>query len=635
MNSKKRVKKVLWFLFALLLALALWAGITPPVSVSASAAGATDFTIDKYDVCYDVGRDRKISVKEKITVYFTGYNSHGIIRDLTIDNGISYRNIRAQCLDSTDFDPTTKYESYDDYEIIAVYLRGDGRTTNQQRTYLLEYDMIVPALKEEGYLPLDVIGFGWQAKIGNVTVQVTLPAEPLQVAVYSGKANTKGNDANVSLTKNGQEITLTVSELGEENGITLDLGFDKGVLTEYDDLTLLWVAIAAALVVAISFVAKFLIGKKIVIPTVNFTAPDDMDPLRMGKLIDNSVDNEDMGALIFYFAEKRYLTIDMSENEDDPILRSTETPLPTDAPNHQKLMYNGLFHGRNEVRVSQLKNSFYQTADAVRKNVYGFTNGMYSKRSIGLILLFCFITFLGTGVFAFLYNGISLGFMLLQPVSLVAPVISLSASCICSVVAEQRRYKWSIGKRLGLRLGGLLVSSLIALFAWWLFTVGFEPIQTLSQIILILAAGLSGLILGYTLDNTDEYHEVLGQIVGFKNFILYTEKDRIQFMLEENPQLYYHILPYAQVLGVTDEWTEKFKGIDIQPPENISYNTGDVLFNCMLYRALFRSFNRTMTASMISRPSSSGSDRIGGGFGGGSGGGFGGGGFGGGGGRGC
>ena len=59
---------------------------------------------------------------------------------------------------------------------------------------------------------------------------------------------------------------------------------------------------------------------------------------------------------------------------------------------------------------------------------------------------------------------------------------------------------------------------------------------------------------------------MLGEILGFKEFITVTEEDKIKFMLEDNPELFYDILPYAQVLGVTKEWEDKFKNILLQPP---------------------------------------------------------------------
>ena len=127
---------------------------------------------------------------------------------------------------------------------------------------------------------------------------------------------------------------------------------------------------------------------------------------------------------------------------------------------------------------------------------------------------------------------------------------------------------------------------------------------------------------------------MLGRILGFKQFIEFTERDKIEFMLKENPELYYNILPYAQVLNVTDAWTDKFKGLKLTMPSYCSVGHVDV-FDCLVWSSLYHSFNHSVSANMASRPKGSYGGGVGkGGFGGGVGGGFGGGGFGGGGGRG-
>ena len=120
---------------------------------------------------------------------------------------------------------------------------------------------------------------------------------------------------------------------------------------------------------------------------------------------------------------------------------------------------------------------------------------------------------------------------------------------------------------------------------------------------------------------------MLENILGFKEFIVVTEEDKIKVMLKENPELYYKILPYAQALGVTNEWEKKFESITMQPP---TWYVGDfTFFDYLLLRSCMRSaMMRSMSAAMQQK----GGRFVGRSGGGGSFGGFGGGGFGGGGG---
>jgi uncharacterized membrane protein YgcG len=210
---------------------------------------------------------------------------------------------------------------------------------------------------------------------------------------------------------------------------------------------------------------------------------------------------------------------------------------------------------------------------------------------------------------------------------LIGVVAGLSAPVVCflAYVRENYRYKWKQGKRTGMLVAEFAVSLLFSLvfcvfFARHFLTV-FERI-----IICVFIFACNRITLG-ALSRTEECCDTLGQILGFKDFIVYTEEEKIKFMLEENPELYYKVLPYAQVLGVTDEWEDKFKTITIQPPTWCTGADLDV-FDCMI-------INTWLTRSMltaIAPPQPQGGSTIGRAGGGGGFGGFGGGGFGGGGG---
>lgn len=352
MKNNKTKKGIIAAVAALLLVLGLWAGFSSPVSLSADAYATNPYdaeygyTIEQYRAEMTVERNRKISVKETITVSFEGYNSHGIIRDLPLSGGVRYQNISADC-DSADFAP---YFKTDDFSFISYYLRGKGVVKGQQRTYTVTYDMIVPALSEEGYLPLDVIGYGWQTKINDVTVSVTVPDGLVGYQVYSGESGTTGNDCEVETVRNGNTLTLTslglpqnVPHYSEDGyyytsaGITLDLCFESGVLTASFDRSVIYVLlIGVALLIAAVLVKLFVCRQPDMIKTINLTAPDEMDPLLMGLLIDNKIDSEDLGSLVFWLASEGYLHIDLSESQKDPTLYRTSKPLAANVPADRK-----------------------------------------------------------------------------------------------------------------------------------------------------------------------------------------------------------------------------------------------------------------------------------------------------------
>ena len=102
------------------------------------------------------------------------------------------------------------------------------------------------------------------------------------------------------------------------------------------------------------------------------------------------------------------------------------------------------------------------------------------------------------------------------------------------------------------------------------------------------------------------------------------EKERLEALLEDDPYYFYNTLPYAQVLGVTKKWIDKFDGISMNQPDyyDTYYPMRDIYAINMLNSSLN---NVTSTVSQSAYSPSSSSDGFdGGGFSGGGGGGGGG-----------
>ncbi len=55
--------------------------------------------------------------------------------------------------------------------------------------------------------------------------------------------------------------------------------------------------------------------------------------------------------------------------------------------------------------------------------------------------------------------------------------------------------------------------------------------------------------------------------MGLKQFIKTAEIDQLKMLVDENPEYFYKVLPYAMVFDLTDKWTNLFKDIDMQKPD--------------------------------------------------------------------
>ena len=148
----------------------------------------------------------------------------------------------------------------------------------------------------------------------------------------------------------------------------------------------------------------------------------------------------------------------------------------------------------------------------------------------------------------------------------------------------------------------------------------------MSRFYFLLVPLVLTLIYHFLEQYTTQGKKVLGGLRGLKNFILVAEKDRIQMLVEDNPTIFYEILPYAYVLGVSKVYMDKFKDVKIGEIDNFETH-GNVWLGIYIINSSIRSTSYAVTRSMHPIPQRNSGGAGGFGSGGSSGGSFGGGGF--------
>lgn len=637
---KSRMKKggIAVFFALLLCVCALFTATPKRLNASAEVRRNDVIHIQEYQVDMTINEDRTVRVQERITVEFLQKGLTMFYRSLPKESA-RYYDISANCNDGKAFEYRVE-NNPDDGDYIDINCIG-GAEKGSVRTYDIFFTMengINAGTKKNGMI-IDVIPFGFTVDLHNVSAVVHFPfaVSEQDCILYSGYGSTmEDTTLNKTISQDGKTLTFSTSLLplarsqafGEyvATGVTVDFTFIDGQFQGYMATRLftdgLWriLLFGVLCVIGAVLILYFTRTKRELVTTVNISAPDGMDPITMGKLLDGTANTEDITAMMYYFAEKGYLTIDL-QDEKNPVFRKIAN-LPEDAPLHQKTLFNGLFKKGDNVSTIELQYRFFEYAEKAKIQVP--MPKMYEKKSVGGF-------FLG-GVLACLFaigimrrlTTIRLGAYLtcLASFTFIIPVLAILA---IGYIQENYRYKWKKRTHNAVRVGKIAIAVLYSLiFSFYLANHIFTEYEKL------LICALSFICLGITsntLSRTEEYLKTLGQIVGFKDFIVYTEEDKIAVMLEENPQLYYKVLPYAQVLGVSDEWIHKFDRLVIPPPTWCSSPTMSVFDYWVLNRCM-----RSAFVTAMARPPQNNGGFVGKSGGGGRFGGFGGGGFGGGGG---
>lgn len=632
--GRRRVRSYRLLLFCLLLTLLI------PIAGSA-VHGAEYYTTQAFNVTMDVQNDNSFVMTEEIRVTFTEPR-HGIYRYIPL-SGTAYSQVDGEVVEQkyrmkVDQVRVEGYElsTYTENGNLVMQIGSPDYFVEGSQTYLISYRVRLfdDGISQYDSLYYNVLPFGWGTAIDSSEIRIQMPKEFDQDKaefIVGSYGSTADDQVQWSVSGNGIQGSIQGPlQMGE--GVTfrvvLPEGYFVGEMNNNWALALMLLLMVA--VPLISFLLFLLFGRDPrVVRTVEFYPPEGISPAEVGYIVDGMVDQKDLVSLVIYFAEKGWLTI--RERDDKSFMLLKEMELPETAKTYEYTFFYGLFKEGDSVMLEDLKGEFYgsyQAAGTQLRSHFGkkketriFTHSSLGARSLGTLLMMIPLI---AGVFLgaiYALNAGEFGLLGLPGLFLVL------AGYLVMIIGHDKKYAGTLRRyRLILIVGGILTGLGFLVLAGFML-LGLE----MPLAILCLAASFISFIFTLRMKQRTRWSaEILGKILGFKEFIRTAELPRIQKLVDENPAYFYDVLPYAYVLGLSDRWAKKFEGIAMEPP--VWYNgSGNTLFNTWVFMNAFNGFSRSMASSMVPPTPKGGDGGLGGGgFSGG--GGFGGGGFGGGGG---
>lgn len=533
-----------------------------------------------------------------------------------------------------DFDIVGPHEFERQAEGVQLRLGEAGVYVSGDKQYRYSYTMNTKDLRLDGRqrFYINILGDQWDMITEKITFDIYFPKDlpSEEVFFYSGRYGSV-SQANVTYEFNNNVLSgETTTIFNPYEALTVDIELEAGYF-DYPyqlDASIIGLLYGVLLFSFIIFMfMKFGRDEKPV-PTVQFSAPQSLSSAQVGYIYDGFTDSKDVISLIIYWAAYGYLTI---EEIDKKTIKLTKVQdLPNDTIAAEKTVFRELFSKSDEVTNDDLKFTFHSTLVHGQRNITRYFTGnkarhIFSSVSDGLQMLFGFLLPSMLGVyFAFSYYQITYYFIDALMIMGFVWGIGLVVSVVTILVQRKFHTYKATGKTLsfiGIVLL-LLVYSLIVLGASFIAETQFFVVFVLYLLYLI-ALLVNARMHQRTALGLSYYNDIL----GLKNFIELAEKDRLIALVDDDPEYFYHILPFAYVLNVTDKWSKKFEDIAIAPP---SWYVGPTPMNHLIFMSHFNRSINTLASSMSTPPPSKGGS--GGGSFGGGGGGFSGGGFGGGGG---
>lgn len=607
-----------------------------------------DYYIESYNVDIDVSNDNIYNIKETIVAYFNK-GKHGIIRNIPTRNTV----IRTDGKSNTNRAMVTNINVNENYtesrENNNVKLKiGNASTVLTGRyTYQISYTYNIgnDKLKNEDEFYLNLIGNEWDTNINKLTFTIKMPKDfdTSKIGFSAGKYGTSGipKDGYFNYSVKNNVIKGTYNKnLSPNNGFTVRITLPEG----YFDKQKLRITIFdfAAIILPILFVIiAYMEWKKYgkddkPVETVEFNPPDNMNSLDVAYAYKGKVNSNDVVSLLIYLANKGYIKIE--ELEEGKLLKTKSYKIYKikeydGNDENERIFLNGLFKyakvSNESVCVTQkdLENSFFRTTDEIvdNENSSGlkdkvFEKGVWNKSKKCIILTLLIILMMNIRP---ILNGVKIGGIIGIDIILIAIIAVYYLIVFLSSTISTKATKLIITNLI--YISTISSGFLIPIFYYILPKIfaGMDKVGATELLIQIISLICIMVFVTLMKKRTKYGTEILGKILGFKTFLKTAEKQKLEMLVNQNPEYFYNILPYAYVLGVSNEWIKKFETISMMPPGwYIPAN------NIYEYDSFTHSYNSLMNSSvdaMTSTPSSSnsgGSFSGGGGFsGGGSGGG--------------
>lgn len=550
--------------------------------VSADQGGyrITDY---KFEGTYNT--DNTVSVKETIDVDFS-QSRHGIYRILPLsmyvkrvtDNGdtkvLEYSNaVKDVSVEDWNYDTDSEDGTY------QIKIGSSGSYVSGAQRYVIKYKYVMPddRVKKEDMIFYSVLGAEWKTYIDHFYFDMKFAKELTEkemenMKVFSGSYGGEGNNLNVDMAVTPNRITGSADNIGPEKAITIAgyvrEGYFEGEKT-YSSIFSLLFGILAAIAALVVIVFLLVRPKKKPVVTVEFYPPEGFSSAEVGMAIDEKADDEDMISLIPWWAQKGYLTIEEKPDKKGrggkhaSLVLHKIKDLPSTAPQYQRSLFSAIFGSGDSKDLKKLPTSFADKFNTAKSMLQGSFNGkkQLTKGEGGAFVTALVVNF--AFFFAAMFSSpVSYLDNLIGAIIAAVPMLVIGFIRMFSVTKDTNRSASGWFKYI-LIISVLAIASLVGT-ALCLVDNYFKPQHALVVWGIVLIVNLLN---GRWVNYTDYGLEIVGKLQGLKQFIKTAELDKLKMLVEDNPEYFYDILPYAMVFGLTKHWSEQFKSLTIKAPK--------------------------------------------------------------------
>ncbi len=503
------------------------------ITVGLPASAWAEERITSYDSNVQVQEDGELDVTETIEVTAEGAAiRHGIYRDFPTN-----RHVMGQPGNHVGFKLLDVSRDGNDEPYKIEGIRGgvrvrigsaDHEVAPGAHRYVIHYrsSRQIGHFDDFDELYWNATGNGWAFPIDRAEARVTLPrsARFTRKASYTGPAGATVSKARIVSETTDTIAFVTTAPLGPHEGLTIAVGWPKGIIDapSSTELTLAriadwlpWLFAAGGLVWLLGYYARtwLRIGrdprKGTIVPL--FSPPDNLSPAALRYILKRSFDDRTVAAALVALGVKgkvRLVEEDGGFFSGDKKHIDKVTDDTSGLPQEEARLFRGLLSGRDTLALERENHSLFSSArddaEEALKAQFGET---YYHQNLAPSLMGC------------------LRFVLLALALLLVIVLM-----------------------------GMLVDKVGPIAA-------FQLSDKLPLVLLLPAIPVALIAFGLMGAPTREGRAMMDRIEGFKHYLSVAERERLDRMQapEETLSLFEQYLPYAVALGVETRWAKRFE----------------------------------------------------------------------------
>lgn len=582
----------------------------------------TGYTIKKLKIDAKVTETNDIQITEEMDVFFN-YDKHGIYRVIPEKNTIiadgDKKQIDARVSNITVNEKFTS-TSQDGYKILKI---GDkDRTIVGDKKYIIKYTYSIERYNtKEGIdeFYFNIVGDKINTTIGSVEYNIEFPKKynKENIYLYAGRDEYK-LDGEETVNEEKGIITDVLSDTvlsGKINSmitpfkavtLRIKLGKDYFILrNNYTDILAKIGTAVSVMTFIYTLIILYKYGRdKKLSDIITFKLPKELDVSKTYYLKYKTTTDyrKIVPALIIEFANEGYIEIgDGADRQEKGIFAKK----PKDrfdiikikdynGDQYRKKIFNALFSKGDVITEKNIKKVGQNIVTAVTEGTEIMQNSKFDKevydqsglkhvwKIIGMTIIPLIILFLGAVSFA---GSIGVVF---KVISTIAILISVFLSVMC--LTKTSRTTTIIGVVIQLIII-ILMLVYAGIEAKFISGLGSGIYYIVSAILLSLQV----LISFWMEKKTQKGMMYEAQVNGFVKYIKTAREDELKEMVMEHPTMFFDILPYTYIFGISKLWINKFSNIEIEKPE---WYTGNV-YSAMAFGQITTRSNRKNTSSNV------------------------------------